>query len=108
MRITDKGQVTIPQPIRERAGFMPGTNVEFVEEDGRVVIQKTSGGGKKATRGAEIVARLRGSATVTDMTTDEIMELMRGPRDDLGRLKRPAGRRKVRPRVEGVVRSKPR
>ncbi len=29
MRITEKGQVTIPQAIREQAGMMPGTEVAF-------------------------------------------------------------------------------
>jgi AbrB family looped-hinge helix DNA binding protein len=29
MRITTKGQVTIPQDVRERAGLMPGTDVAF-------------------------------------------------------------------------------
>ena len=29
MQITSKGQVTIPQEVRERAGLMPGTDVEF-------------------------------------------------------------------------------
>ena len=37
MRITTKGQVTIPQDIRERFGLLPHTEVEFVVEgdDGR-------------------------------------------------------------------------
>ena len=36
MRITSKGQVTIPQAIRERAGLLPNTEVEFLM-DGDVV-----------------------------------------------------------------------
>ena len=102
MRITDKGQVTIPQDIRERAGFMPGTDVEFVEEKGRVVLQKASGKAKKPTRGEEIAARLWGSGS-SGMTTDEIMELMRGPRDDLDRLERAPGRDRKRPGMGRVV-----
>jgi AbrB family looped-hinge helix DNA binding protein len=34
MRITTKGQVTIPQHIREKLGIPPATEVEFVEENG--------------------------------------------------------------------------
>ena len=34
--ITTKGQVTIPQEIRERAGLMPGTDVEFQIQAGVV------------------------------------------------------------------------
>ena len=36
MRITSKGQVTIPADIRERAGLLPNTEVDF-EFDGKVV-----------------------------------------------------------------------
>ena len=37
MRITIKGQVTIPRDIRKFAGFRPGTDVEFVIGDDGVV-----------------------------------------------------------------------
>jgi AbrB family looped-hinge helix DNA binding protein len=76
MRITSKGQVTIPAEIREQAGLLPGTDVDF-ERHGqtvRIVRAKTK---KKNSRGARIVARLRGSGDIK-MTTDEIMALMRG------------------------------
>jgi AbrB family looped-hinge helix DNA binding protein len=43
MKITSKGQVTIPQELRERAGLMPGCEVEFSEaRDGRVFIKGSS------------------------------------------------------------------
>lgn len=35
MRVTSKGQVTIPVGIRERFGFLPDTEVEFVVEGAR-------------------------------------------------------------------------
>ena len=77
MRITSKGQVTIPVEIREKAGLLPNTEVEFVLERGgevRLVKAKvTTRGG----RGAEALRRLRGSGTVR-MSTDEIMALTRG------------------------------
>ena len=38
MRITTKGQVTIPQPIREKLGISPAVEVDFVEEKGRVYL----------------------------------------------------------------------
>ena len=40
MRITSKGQVTIPQEIREQCGLLPHTEVRFVVEHGRVLIEK--------------------------------------------------------------------
>jgi AbrB family looped-hinge helix DNA binding protein len=76
MRITSKGQVTIPQAIREQAGLMPGAEVEF-EIDGktvRIALVRKPG---RATRGERIVARLRGAGDIR-MTTDEIMALTRG------------------------------
>lgn len=74
VRVTIKGQVTVPQEIRERHGFLPGTEVRFVEEGGVVRLIKD---GAELTRGRALVARMRGRAQ-TRMTTDEIMALTRG------------------------------
>lgn len=74
MRITTKGQVTIPLGIRERFGFLPHTEVEFVEEAGAVVLRKAEGGNRQ-TR--EWVRRYRGSLR-GGLTTDELMRLTRG------------------------------
>lgn len=73
MKITSKGQVTIPRGIRHKAGLWPGTEVEIVELRGRVEIRKKPQGG----RGRRIVDQLRGLASGA-MTTDEIMKLTRG------------------------------
>src|SRR5204863_7022893 len=59
MRITSKGQVTIPVDIRERAGLLPHTEVEF-EYDGKAVRIMRARTRKKAGRGARLVAHLRG------------------------------------------------
>jgi AbrB family looped-hinge helix DNA binding protein len=74
MRINSKGQVTIPVEIREKAGLLPSTEVEFVFKRGVVRLVKVQGRGG---RGAEVLRRLRGSGTVK-MSTDEIMALTRG------------------------------
>jgi len=71
MRVTTKGQVTIPRNIREILGISPETEVEFIEEDGRFYITKADT--RKATKKFE---KLRGIATVK-MSTDEIMDLTR-------------------------------
>jgi AbrB family looped-hinge helix DNA binding protein len=76
MRITSKGQVTIPVEIREKAGLLPGTEVDFALESEGVRIVKTAAP-RRETRGQEVVRRLRGTATVK-MSTDEIMALTRG------------------------------
>jgi AbrB family looped-hinge helix DNA binding protein len=75
MRITSKGQVTIPAEIRERAGLLPQTEVEF-EFDGRVVRIVRAKAGKRGGRGARLVAHLRGRGDVA-LSTDEIMALTR-------------------------------
>lgn len=73
MRITSKGQVTIPQDIREKAGLLPHTEVDF-EFDGKTVrIVKAKG---SRGRGARIVEHLRGRGDIS-LTTDEIMALTR-------------------------------
>lgn len=79
MRITSKGQVTIPVGIREKAGLMPNTEVEFTYEGSDVLIRRVRRGKRngKATRGERIVARMRGRGDI-DMTTDEILALTRG------------------------------
>jgi len=73
MRVTTKGQVTIPQPIREKLGILPSSEVDFVEEKGRVYIMKKKGSGPKDT----VFGKLRGIASVK-MSTEEIMSLTRG------------------------------
>ena len=73
MRITSKGQVTIPQEIREQFGFLPETEVEFRVEGGAVRLIKLK---TKRGRGQSVVGRLRGSADVK-LTTDEILALTR-------------------------------
>lgn len=77
MRITSKGQVTIPQEIREQAGFLPDTEVEFVLEDDGVRMVKARAP-RRPTRGQLAVAALRRARGQNAMTTDEIMALMRG------------------------------
>jgi AbrB family looped-hinge helix DNA binding protein len=74
MRITSKGQVTIPQEIRLRLGLQPGTEVEFDVVGNTVRIRKVGG---RPGRGRGIVERLRGRAT-TRLTTDQILALTRG------------------------------
>ncbi|MEX1184605.1 MAG: AbrB/MazE/SpoVT family DNA-binding domain-containing protein [Gemmatimonadota bacterium] len=73
MRITSKGQVTIPQEIRERLGLLPETEVEFEVSGSAVKIRKAR---STTARGRGVVARMRGRAT-TGMSTDEIMKLTR-------------------------------
>ncbi len=75
MRVTSKGQITIPIDLRERFGLLPDTEVEFVVDGDTVKIVAAKP--TRPDRGTRLVERLRGSAT-TRMSTDEIMKLTRG------------------------------
>ena len=75
MRITSKGQVTIPAEIREKAGLFPQTEVEF-HFDGKSVRILRAKARNKSGRGARVVAHLRSRGNVA-MSTDEIMALTR-------------------------------
>ncbi len=80
MRITAKGQVTIPEHIRRTEGLLPGMEVEFVADTKGVRIAPAKAGRRTTQREREVseaLDRLRGSATVK-MTTEEIMALTRG------------------------------
>ena len=74
MRITTKGQVTIPRHVRDKLGLLPQTEVEFVVEGNVAYVRKVAG---KQQRGRRLVEGMRGKASVK-MTTDEIMALTRG------------------------------
>ena len=78
MRITSKGQVTIPVEIRERLGLLPDSEVEF-EVVGNTVRLRKARRPRKTSRGRSLVSRLRGRGSVR-MTTDEILSHTRGGR----------------------------
>jgi len=75
MRVTSKGQVTIPKAIREEAGLGPGSEVEFELRRGQVTIRRSP---RTPSRGEELVERLRRQRNAFTMTTEEIMALTRG------------------------------
>lgn len=71
MRVTSKGQVTIPLTVRRRLGIGPGSEVDFeLDALGARLVRARTG------EGAKIVQRMVGRGTVA-MSTDEIMALTR-------------------------------
>ena len=71
MRVTSKGQVTIPQDVRRRLGIEPGTEVDFeVADDGVRLVRRTPGTGEA------LVRKMRGRRL--SLSTDEILALTRG------------------------------
>jgi AbrB family looped-hinge helix DNA binding protein len=70
--VSEKGQVTIPKRLRERLGLRPGTQLEFREEQGRLVATKTTP--------EDPVERVYG---ILDLgrSTDELFSVLRGDPD---------------------------
>ena len=77
MQITSKGQVTIPQEIRNRLGLLPYTKVEFELAGDHARIRKSRRLPGESVRGLLALDALRGTAD-TRMSTDEILALTRG------------------------------
>ncbi|HEX6665902.1 MAG TPA: AbrB/MazE/SpoVT family DNA-binding domain-containing protein [Solirubrobacterales bacterium] len=76
MRITSKGQVTIPKEIRDEFGLLPGTEVEFYKNGGQLFVRKQAGADRR--RADEVIAHLREAGKSYTMTTEEVMRLTRG------------------------------
>lgn len=81
MKITSKGQVTIPQHIREAAGLLPNTEVEFDMVGDEVRIRRVTSA--TAGRGRRAVESLRGKGRLR-MSTDELLSLLRGEDEEAG------------------------
>jgi AbrB family looped-hinge helix DNA binding protein len=71
VRVTSKGQVTIPQGVRQALGIRPGSDVQFeLDEHGaRLLVDRQ--------RAAQEISRMRGAGE-GEMTTEEILALTRG------------------------------
>lgn len=85
MRVTEKGQVTIPKEIRDRLNIGPGSEVDFIADDKGARLVVVSSGSEMS--GDDFKAWLKSRSGTFDtggMTADEFMEFLRGPRDDLG------------------------
>jgi AbrB family looped-hinge helix DNA binding protein len=74
MKITSKGQVTIPLRFRQKFGLKPDTHVEFISDgrELRLVKAKNDSGS-----GWRLVERMAGKGA-GKMTTEQIMKLTRG------------------------------
>ena len=74
MRVTRKGQLTVPKHLRDRLGITPETELEFREERGTLVLVKAAPeAAVRSIRGT--VKRLPFGKTV-----DDYLRATRGPR----------------------------
>jgi AbrB family looped-hinge helix DNA binding protein len=86
MRVTTKGQVTIPKDVRDHLGIKPGTEVEFVHEAGRVrlvVSNDAASQEDRIKRFRESLERMAGTIDTGGMDGKEYIDWLRGPREDL-------------------------
>lgn len=75
MRLTTKGQVTIPQNIRSALGLVPYSEVTFILRGKSAYLTKARATSR--SRGRELVQRIRGRGDV-HMSTEQILALTRG------------------------------
>ncbi len=89
MRVTSKGQVTIPKAVRDKLGIAPGTDVGFSEEGALIVLHQDevvegeSPGARIARKLIELGERARREGWASKTTSDEFFEMTRGPFDDV-------------------------
>ncbi len=69
MKVTSKGQVTIPQELRRKYQIDTQAEVDFVEEDGRIVV-------RVRRKSSSSFRRLLGKGDVR-LSTDDILRLTR-------------------------------
>lgn len=85
MRVTEKGQVTIPKPIRDRLGIGPGSEVDFVVDDAGVRLVGVSPrlDGQVIASFDDWAERVRGMLDTAGMDGRTYVDWLRGPRDDV-------------------------
>jgi AbrB family looped-hinge helix DNA binding protein len=79
MRVTSKGQVTIPKHLRERTSIKAGSQVEFEQRGDGLFVRKATAAMRRQA-GGDFEAYIDDVTGIVDlgMTTDQFMELMRG------------------------------
>ncbi len=86
MRVTEKGQVTIPKDIRDHLGIRPGSDVDFVRDADRVRLVVSNQGETRESRlrrFREALDRMAGTFDSGGMDGKEYVDWLRGPYEDL-------------------------
>ncbi|MDN5842094.1 MAG: AbrB/MazE/SpoVT family DNA-binding domain-containing protein [Alcaligenaceae bacterium] len=80
MQVTEKGQITIPKRLREATGILPGSQVSFVQEGGKIIIQKVGMGTddrRSALRAAAAKVRSSLDKPFRQLDSEAIMAFLR-------------------------------
>ena len=84
MRVTTKGQVTIPKEIRDKLRIGAGSEVEFEDRHGVIVLRARSGASaSEMSTFREWASSVAGRADFRGMDGKAYVDWLRGPRDDL-------------------------
>lgn len=82
MRVTEKGQVTIPLNVRRHLGIAPGSEVEFELRDGEAALRRIEERrGEKEDAARDLLDHLRrhkGTMSLGSMSPDEFYRMLRG------------------------------
>lgn len=86
MLVSEKGQVTIPKNIRAAAGVLPGSEVSFSLDAGRIVMTPVASPVRNDRRAALRAAAARVRSTLSpefrQLGAQEIMDFLRGADDE--------------------------
>jgi len=77
MKVTEKGQVTLPKKLRDKYGISSATEIEFIERDGVIILLKKGASSQ--------VSRYRGIAAIKKglpHRTDQFLTLLRDGDDE--------------------------
>lgn len=70
--VSDKGQVVIPNDIRNKLGIKKGSEVTFTIEDGKIIIKRKMSPKEFVERFADVPKKIRG---LTDKRLNDLLEL---------------------------------
>ncbi|MCP1200126.1 AbrB/MazE/SpoVT family DNA-binding domain-containing protein [Notoacmeibacter sp. MSK16QG-6] len=82
MRVSEKGQITLPKALRDAAGIAPNSEVRISFEGGRLIVEPTDQANREA-----IAQRIRRFNKALDaltgtgdpsISTDDVMDATRG------------------------------
>jgi AbrB family looped-hinge helix DNA binding protein len=78
MKVGERGQVTIPKPLRERFAIGPSTEVEFIEQAGELVLRKRLSQATAARQRRDRISSCIGVLNGQPEDVDEFIENIRG------------------------------
>lgn len=81
MRVTEKGQVTIPRNVRKHLGIAPGSEVEFELRNGEALLRlaehSPDGRSREAHQLIEHLRSHKGSMNLGGLSPDEFYRMLR-------------------------------